>query len=130
MKFANRYELSDPLTTGTVETFAALDVTSGERVVVHIFETQQQPSNLPTIQLLLEAFRNLAPAPAELVINAGRYAGTAFAYLVTRMPEEPSLKNWISSYESGLSKTQEISVPSNLAARDRQGPEQISKTPL
>ena len=46
MKFANRYELSDPLTTGAVETFAALDMTSGERVVVHIFETPPQASNL------------------------------------------------------------------------------------
>jgi hypothetical protein len=129
MKFANRYELSDLLTSGAVETFAAIDITSGERVVVHIFETPQQPSNLPTIQLLLEAFRDLAPAPAELVINAGRYAGTAFAYLVTKMPEETALKIWIRSYETSLSKAGEISIPSNPTARDMQGPEQISTAP-
>ena len=38
MKFADKYELSDAVTTGRLETFMGRDVGSGERVLVHIFD--------------------------------------------------------------------------------------------
>jgi hypothetical protein len=100
MKFANKYELFELLTTGTVETFVARDVRSAERVLVHIFESLQQRSDQPTIQWVLESFRSVAPAPPGLVVDAGRYTGTAYAYLVTKVPEEAALQDWVQSYEA------------------------------
>jgi hypothetical protein len=100
MKFANKYELFELLTTGTVETFLARDSKSSERLLVHIFESAQQRTDQPTIQWVLESFRGVAPVPPGLVVDAGRYTGTAYAYLVTKLPEEAALQAWVKSYEA------------------------------
>jgi len=111
MKFGEKYELLESLTTGGVETFVANDKVRGERVLVHILECEAQKPNQPTVQWVLEQFRHIAPEPAGLVLETGRYSGTLYAYLVTKMPEEGALKRWVQTYKSQGRDTQEIPGP-------------------
>ncbi len=111
MKFGDKYELLESVTTGKVETFVANDKVRGERVLVHILHGDPQKSNQPTVQWVLEAFRRVAPEPAGLVLEAGRYSGTLYAYLVTKMPQESALRNWVTLYEAQALDTQEIPAP-------------------
>ena len=120
MNFANRYQLSESLTTGAVETFRARDAVTGEQVLVYVFECAAQPPNVPTIEWVLRAFNKIAPPPKELVVNAGRYTATAFVYLVTKMPDPATLEEWLASYRCYGSETQELptvqDVPEEKAA--------------
>ena len=108
MKFGEKYELLESLTTGGVETFVANDKVRGERVLVHIIEGEAQKPNQPTVQWVLEAFRRVAPEPPGLVLETGRYSGTLYAYLVTKMPDEAALQGWVRLYRSQARDTQEI----------------------
>ena len=49
MKFGEKYELLESLTTGAVETFVANDKVRGERVLVHILHGDPQRPNQPTV---------------------------------------------------------------------------------
>ena len=100
MKLANKYELFDPVTTGRVETFVAQDLASRERVLAFIFEGGQSPEEPPSAEQILQAFCGMAPPPPAAVIDAGRYGGTSFAYLVTKVPEADTLQDWVAAYES------------------------------
>ncbi len=111
MKFGEKYELLESLTTGGVETFVANDKVRGQRVLVHILECEAQKPNQPTVQWVLEAFRRVAPEPAGLVLETGRYSGTLYAYLVTKMPDEAALANWVLLYKAQGRDTQEIPSP-------------------
>src|ERR1700686_4848648 len=108
MKFGEKYELLESLTTGGVETFVANDKVRGERVLVHILECEAQKPNQPTVQWVLEQFRHIAPEPAALVLETGRYSGTLYAYLVTKMPDEAALTNWLRLYKAQGRDTQDI----------------------
>jgi hypothetical protein len=108
MKFGEKYELLESLTTGGVETFVANDKIRGERVLVHILECEAQKPNQPTVQWVLEAFLRVAPEPAALVLETGRYSGTLYAYLVSRMPDEAALTNWLRLYKAQGRDTQDI----------------------
>ena len=77
MKFGDKYELLESLTTGGVETFVANDKIRGERVLVHILHCDPQKPNQPTVQWVLESFRRVAPEPAALVLETGRMARQA-----------------------------------------------------
>ena len=100
MKFEEKYELLESLTSGKVETFVANDKLRGERVVVHILHCDPQKPNQPTVQWVLDSFRQVAPEPAGLVLETGRYGGTLYAYLVTRMPDKAVLRSWVQQYLS------------------------------
>jgi hypothetical protein len=108
MKFGDKYELLESLTTGVVETFVANDKIRGERVLVHILDCEPQKPNQPTVQWVLESFRRLAPEPAALVLETGRYSGTLYAYLVTKLPEDAALRNWVQRYKAQPRDTQEF----------------------
>jgi hypothetical protein len=108
MKFGEKYELLESLTTGGVETFVANDKVRGERVLVHILECEAQKPNQPTVQWVLEAFRRVAPEPVALVLETGRYSGTLYGYLVTKMPGEAALTKWVQLYRSQARETQDI----------------------
>jgi hypothetical protein len=107
MKFGEKYELLESLTTGGVETFVANDKVRGERVLVHILECEAQKPNQPTVQWVLDQFRQIAPEPAGLVLETGRYSGTLYAYLVTKMPDEAALTKWVQLYRSQGRDTQD-----------------------
>jgi hypothetical protein len=111
MKFAEKYELLESLTTGAVETFFANDKVRGERVLVHILRCDPRKPNQPTVQWVLEAFRRLAPEPVGLVLETGPYSGTLYAYLVTKLPDEAALRAWVQQYEARPRDTQEIPAP-------------------
>ncbi len=112
MKFANKYELFEAVTSGRVETFFARDMASGERVLLHIFDAPEKKPDQPTVLWVLESFRKVAPDPPGLVLETGRYSGTTYAYLVTKLPDSAALKSWTQSYESHLKETAEITTPS------------------
>ena len=121
MKFANKYELFEAVTSGRVETFFAKDLTSGERVLLHIFEAPEKKPDQPTLIWVLESFRKVAPEPPGLVVETGRYSGTTYAYLVTKLPDDASLRRWTQSYDSHVKETQESAIWS-------EGPPPVSPT--
>jgi hypothetical protein len=115
MKFADKYELFDAVTTGRLEAFLGRDVASGERVLVHIFEAPVKKADQPTVQWVLESFRAIAPEPPGLVIAAGRYGSTSYAYLVTQVPDDAALRKWTQAYESSTAETREIPVERTIS---------------
>lgn len=123
MKFGDKYELLDSLTTGSVETFVANDKLRGERVLVHILHCDPQRPNQPTVQWVLDTFRRVAPEPAGLVLEAGRYSGTLYAYLITKLPDEAAVQAWVKQYKAQARDTQEIT------ARPLQPPAPVSPLP-
>jgi hypothetical protein len=116
MKFANKYELFEAVTTGRVETFVAKDLASGERVLLHIFEAPENRPDPPSLQWVLESFRKVAPNPPGPVLDTGRYSGTTYAYLATKLPDSAAVERWAQSYESYVLETQEIAIPPELGA--------------
>ena len=118
MKFANKYELFEAVTSGPVETFFAKDLASGERVVLHIFEAPEKKPDQPTVQWVLESFRRVAPDPPGLVLETGQYSGTTYAYLVTKLPDDAALQRWTQSYQSHEKETQEIATPSPVSSTE------------
>jgi len=118
MKFANKYELFEAVTSGPVETFFAKDLASGERVVLHIFEAPEKKPDQPTVQWVLESFRRLAPDPPGLVVETGQYSGTTYAYLVTKLPDDAALQRWTQSYQSHEKETHEIAIPSQVSSTE------------
>lgn len=111
MKFAAKYEILEPVTRGSVETFVARCVATDERVLVHIFECPEQRSDQPTVQWVLESFQAVAPDPAELVLATGRYSGTSYAYLATKLPDSAVLQEWVRSYEDREEKKERAAFP-------------------
>lgn len=110
MKFGDKYELLESLTTGAVETFVANDKVRGERVLVHILDCAPQKPNQSTMDWVLESFRRVAPEPAGPVLETGKYSGTQYAYLVTKPADEAALKGWVRRYELQGRDTQETST--------------------
>jgi hypothetical protein len=115
MEFADKFELSDEVTTGRVETFVGRDVANGERVLVYIFDAPPKKPGQPTVQWVLESFRAIAPDPPGVVVATGKYAGTTYAYLVTQVPDDVVLRQWTQSYESFATGAREIPIrPKNI----------------
>ena len=94
----------------------ANDKVRGERVLVHILDCATQKPNQPTVQWVLDAFRAAAPEPVGLVLETGRYSGTLYGYLVTEMPEEAALKDWLRRYNDHTRDTQESLAPGSRTA--------------
>lgn len=107
MKFTEKYELLETLTTGAVETFVANDKVRGERVLVHIVEcTPQKPDQTPA-EWVLESFRKLAPEPPGPVLETGKYSGPKYGYVVVRVADETAAKAWARRYELQADETKE-----------------------
>ncbi len=111
MEFAEKYELLESLTSGAVESFVAKNKARGDRVLVHILQCEPQKPNQPTVQWVLDGFRKLAPEPAGIVLETGRYSGTVYAYLVTTMPDDAALHAWVDRYNAQNVETQDIEPP-------------------
>src|SRR5271166_1275201 len=133
MKFGDKFELLESLTTGAVETFVANDKVRGERVLVHILHGEPQKPNQPTVQWVLDAFRRVAPEPVGLVLEAGRYSGTLYAYLITKLPEETALRAWVQQYKARPRDAQEttatlVSTPESKAPTTDRTPKEVPQT--
>jgi hypothetical protein len=98
MKFGEKYELLESLTTGAVETFVANDKIRGERVVVHILNCPARQANQPSAEWIRASFRQVAPEPAGPVLETGRFSDQ-YAYLVTKPPDDAALQSWVRRYE-------------------------------
>ena len=107
MKFSEKYELLESLTTGAIETFAAHDRVRDERVLVHIVDCAPQKPDQTTAEWVLESFRKLAPEPPGPVLETGKYSGTKYAYVVTKLADETLVKSWVRRYELQAQETKE-----------------------
>jgi hypothetical protein len=107
MKFTDKYELLETLTTGAVETFVANDRIRGDRVLVHIVECLPSKPDQSIMEWVLESFRRLAPEPVGPVLETGKYSGAQYGYLVTRAPDEAAEKGWVRRYELQTEDTRE-----------------------
>jgi hypothetical protein len=110
MKFSEKYDLLESLTTGAVETFVANDKVRGERVLVHIVECAPQKQDQTTAEWVLESFRRLAPEPPGPVLETGKYSGAKYAYVVTKPADENAVKAWVRRYELQAEETKETKV--------------------
>jgi hypothetical protein len=99
MKFAAKYETLQKVAIGRVETFIARDRANNHKVIVHTFECPEQAIGQSTIECNLAAFSVLAASPAASVIDAGRFDGTFFGYLVTEWPGDEALQEWVRCYQ-------------------------------
>lgn len=107
MKFTDKYELLESLTTGPVETFVANDKVRGERVLVHIVESVAHTAGQSTMEWVLESFRRVAPEPAGPVLETGKYAEAKYVYLVIKPADEAAQNSWVRRYEIQGLDTQE-----------------------
>jgi hypothetical protein len=121
MEFSEKYELVESLTTGAVESFVAKTKARGERVLVHILQGEPQRPNQPTVQWVLEAFRKVAPEPVGVVLETGRYSGTAYAYIVTTLPDDTALRAWVGRYNAQNQVTQGL-VTREVETQDVEAP--------
>jgi hypothetical protein len=110
MKFSEKYELLESLTTGVIETFVANDKVRSERVLVHIVECGPQKPDQTTAEWALESFRRLAPEPPGPVLETGKYSGAKYAYVVTKPADETVVKAWVRRYELHADDTKETKV--------------------
>ena len=110
MKFSDKFELLESLTTGSIETFAANDKVRGERVLVHIVECAPQKPEQSISEWVLASFRRLAPEPAGPVLETGKYSGALYAYLVTKPTDEAAVNSWVRRYELQSEETKETRV--------------------
>ena len=111
MKFLDKYELIEQLTSGAVGTFMARDLASGERVLVHIFSGFDRKADQTPLQWALQSFRSLAPPPLGDVIDGGGYLQAPGAFLITKFPNPNNLPGWVRLYNSQSEKTQEFHAP-------------------
>src|SRR5215472_10263402 len=114
MNFAAKYEILEPITRGSVETFVARVIATDARVLVHVFECPEQAPDQPTVQWVLDSFHAVAPDTPELVLGTGRYNATSYAYLVTKLPDNLALREWVRSYEA-QEEAKETADPGSVA---------------
>ena len=107
MKFSEKYELLESLTTGAIETFVANDKIRGERVLVHIVECARQNPDQSTAEWALESFRKLGPEPPGPVLETGKYSPPKYAYVVVKPADEAAVRTWVRRYELQADETKE-----------------------
>ena len=122
MKFSEKYELLETLTTGAVETFAAHDKVRGERVLVHIVECPTQKADQTTAEWVLESFRKQAPEPPGTVLETGKYSGAKYGYVVIKSTDETAVKRWVRQYELQADETKETNVHAQETGVSAVGP--------
>jgi hypothetical protein len=102
MKFAARYETLCALTRGEVETFAARDRRSGEKVLAYIFDCTEPPADQPSVQWILSSFAGMAPEPPGKVTEVGRYDVPSSAYIVAKWPGDEEVEAWVRGYKARM----------------------------
>ena len=98
MRFLNKYDLQEPITRGPVQVYEVAEPGSGLRRLIHITQWKEMPDEISTLQIL-EQFRQMAPDPPGIILDAGRVEEENQIYLVTSFPSDPlSVQRWINSY--------------------------------
>ena len=117
MRFAARYETLCALTRGEVETFAARDRRSGEKVLAYIFDCSEPPADQPSVQWILSAFAAMAPEPPSKVTDVGRYDVPSFAYIVAKWPGDEEAEAWVRGYKAGTNAEVALDPASPVPSR-------------
>lgn len=100
MKFTEKYEILELLTSGRVSTFLARERATQTQAVVHTFECPATFSAESQNSSILKHFASLAPNPMEPVIEVGFDASSSSAFVVTRVPAASALQSWVHAYRS------------------------------
>jgi hypothetical protein len=109
VKFLDKYELLEPLTTGKVETFIARDLVANERVLIHFFGGGEHLTTQPSQEWALQALRGIAPPPLGAFREGGRYEQTSYCYLVTNFPADArAVRNWVRIYKLHSETTRDL----------------------
>jgi hypothetical protein len=100
MKFADKYEILEMVTSGRVSTFLARERTTQEAVVVYTFECAGTGTGDLSTAAIIARFCALAPNPPGMIVKAGFDEPSSAAFLTTKMPDPVALKAWVSAYHS------------------------------
>src|SRR5436305_340011 len=100
MKFADKYEILEMVTSGRVSTFLARERTTQQPVVVYTFECAgSSASDLNTASIVAK-FASLAPSPPGVIVKAGFDEASSSAFITTKMPETSALQEWVRGYHA------------------------------
>ena len=110
MKFAERYEIQEMVTSGRVTTFLARDRNSQEAVVVYTFEVAGTSAAELSTASIISRFSSLAPSPPGIIVKAGFDQASSSAFLTTKMPDQAALQQWVAAYHS-FGKTVPVTPP-------------------
>jgi hypothetical protein len=131
MKLADKYELLEPVVSGTVELFVASETDSGLRRLVFFFAAADSSASLGTREIL-QRFRAMAPDPPSVILDVGQDQGSNRLYLVTGFPSDAlGVQAWVRAYRafSGQSEASRSEKASDgRPADDRL--ENTSQTPI
>jgi hypothetical protein len=117
MKFAEKYEILEMVTSGRVSTFLARERASQEPVVVYTFECAGAgPGDLNTASIIAR-FSSLAPSPPGIIVKAGFDEASSSAFITTKMPDSAALKEWVRAYHAFAARPAVSSPPAPPAAR-------------
>jgi hypothetical protein len=111
MKFAERYEIQEMVTSGRVSTFLARDRNSQESVVVYTFEVAGTSAAELSTASIISRFSSLAPSPPGIIVKAGFDQASSSAFLTTKMPDPALLNKWVAAYHA-FGKATAASTPS------------------
>jgi len=100
MKFADKYEILEMVTSGRVSTFLARERASQEAVVVYTFECGGTGAGELSTASIISRFCALAPNPPGIIVKAGFDDSSSSAFITTKMPEAVALKAWVGAYQS------------------------------
>lgn len=99
MKFADKYEILEMVTSGRVSTFLARERASQEPVVVYMFECGGSGAELSTASIIAR-FCSLAPNPPGIIVKAGFDDPSSSAFITTKMPDSAALQAWVAAYHA------------------------------
>jgi hypothetical protein len=115
MKFADKYEILEMVTSGRVSTFLARERASQEAVVVYTFECAGTGASELSTASIISRFCALAPNPPGIIVKAGFDEPSSSAFITTKMPEAVALKAWVGAYQSFAKPGTSPGVPSAAA---------------
>lgn len=100
MKFSDKYEILEIVTSGRVSTFLARERTTQDPVVVYTFECVGTGAGDLSTASIISRFCSLAPNPPGMIVKAGFDGPSSSAFITTKMPDSAALKAWVAAYQS------------------------------
>ena len=99
MKFAEKYEIIEMVTSGRVSTFLARERATQEAVVVYTFECAGTGARELSTASIIARFCSLAPNPPGMIVKAGFDEPSSSAFITTKMPAPAALTAWVQAYQ-------------------------------
>jgi len=87
MKFAEKYEIVEMVTSGRVSTFLARERATQDAVVVYTFECVGTGASDLSTASIIARFCSLAPNPPGMIVKAGFDEPSSSAFITTKMPD-------------------------------------------